>query len=52
MSAQLSLERNLKLDAFDRVDSLQAQVMGSERDYGGFSTSRATSAGIKDSACM
>nr|CAB3228230.1 coiled-coil domain-containing protein 162 [Phallusia mammillata] len=32
MHAQLSMERNLKLDAFDRVDSLQAQVMETERD--------------------
>lgn len=32
MHAQLSIERSLKLDAFDRVDSLQAQVMESERD--------------------
>uniref|UniRef100_F7A809 Uncharacterized protein n=1 Tax=Ciona intestinalis TaxID=7719 RepID=F7A809_CIOIN len=31
MSAQLSIERNLKLNAFDQVDNLQAQIMDTER---------------------
>uniref|UniRef100_H2XTF7 Uncharacterized protein n=1 Tax=Ciona intestinalis TaxID=7719 RepID=H2XTF7_CIOIN len=30
MSAQLSIERNLKLNAFDQVDNLQAQIMDTE----------------------
>ncbi|XP_076818582.1 uncharacterized protein LOC143464598 isoform X1 [Clavelina lepadiformis] len=46
MHAQLSMERNLKLDAFDRVDNLQAQAMDTERDITFISPSRPTSASL------
>nr|XP_002124544.4 uncharacterized protein LOC100181268 isoform X2 [Ciona intestinalis] len=44
MSAQLSIERNLKLNAFDQVDNLQAQIMDTERDMTVHTPSRPTSA--------
>ena len=48
MHAQLSLERTLKLDAFDRVDNLQAQVLDTEREGGFVASSRPTSATISE----
>ena len=44
MHAQLSMERSLKLDAFDRVDNLQAQVFDTDRDGIFVASSRPTSA--------
>jgi len=49
MHAQLSLERTLKLDAFDRVDNLQAQVLDTEREGTLLPSSRPTSAAISES---
>ena len=46
MQSQLSLERTLKLDAFDRVDNLQAQVLDTERETAFIASSRPTSASI------
>ena len=46
MHAQLSLERTLKLDAFDRVDNLQAQVLDTDREGPVVASSRPTSASI------
>lgn len=46
MHTQLSIERTLKLDAFDRVDNLQAQVFDTEKDTALVASSRPTSATV------